>query len=87
MDGRAAEILRRRNGVGLAAVLADELTVYAGMPAAAFRPGAPYIGGQELLVARNETDRPLDMVLTYVNPATAVPGSPRSSAPPNGPVS
>jgi quercetin dioxygenase-like cupin family protein len=76
-------------GVHLVTVLSGTLTVYdAECQARIYGPGQPYVGGEELHLARNETDAPVEMAVTYVTRA----GAPRHSlrvaqpAPPGCPV-
>ncbi len=59
-------------GIHAVAVVSGELTVY-GNDCTPLRvvPGQPYIGGQELHMTRNETGQPVEMIVTYLNPATA----------------
>lgn len=74
-------------GIHAVAVVSGELAVYG--PDCVRRsvvPGDPYVGGQELHLARNETDRPVDMVVTYLNPAGRAPDH-GNAPPPNCPVS
>lgn len=57
-------------GIHAVAVLSGTLTVYDEQcRAQAFGPGQPYIGGQELHLVRNEGPAPVEMVVTYLNPA------------------
>lgn len=54
-------------GLHLVSILSGTLTVYgADCQPHTFGPGQPYMGGDELHVARNETDAPLEMAVTYV---------------------
>lgn len=54
-------------GVHLVSILSGTLTVYAAdCQPQTFGPGQPYIGGEEVHVARNETDAPVEMAVTYV---------------------
>jgi quercetin dioxygenase-like cupin family protein len=67
-------------GLHAVAVLSGELTVYD----SACRPqrvvaGEPYVGGQQLHLARNETSEPVHMVVTYLN--AVGPEPPRAGAP------
>lgn len=71
-------------GLHAIAVLSGELTIYdAACTPLRVVPGQPYVGGQELHLARNETDRPVEMIVTYLNPATAS-GDPGPRAAPAG---
>ena len=57
-------------GIHAVAVLSGTLTVYDGScQARTFGPGQPYIGGQELHLARNDTDAPVEMMVTYMSPS------------------
>lgn len=59
-------------GIHAVAVISGTLTVYdRNCQAQTFGPGQPYIGGQELHVARNETTAPLEMMVTYVSPSAS----------------
>lgn len=67
-------------GLHAVAVLTGELTVYDGK----CRPqrvvaGAPYVGGRELHLARNETAQRVRMTVTYLNALGPVP--PHAGAP------
>jgi quercetin dioxygenase-like cupin family protein len=71
-------------GIHAVAVLSGTLTVYDGQcQAQHYGPGRPYIGGQELHLARNETAAPVEMVVTYLNPSTSTKAD---SAHPEGPA-
>lgn len=70
-------------GLHAVAVLSGTLTMYDRQcRPERYVPGKPYVGGQELHLARNETAEPVVMVVTYVNatgPAAADdvrPGAP-----------
>ena len=66
------------------AVLSGELTVYdRDCVPQKFRPGTPYIGGRELHLVRNETDQPVELVVTYLNPAGAAGDAGQLAPPPN----
>lgn len=56
-------------GVHAVAILSGELVVTdANCVRTTYGPGNPYIGGQHLHLIRNETDGPVPMVVTYLNP-------------------
>lgn len=72
-------------GLHAVAVLSGELTIYDGE----CRPqrvvaGEPYVGGQDLHLARNETGGPVDMIVTYLN--AVGPPAPRLDPPAGCPV-
>jgi quercetin dioxygenase-like cupin family protein len=57
-------------GIHAVAVLSGTLTVYdEECRPQTFGPGQPYIGGQEPHRVRNEAQEPVQMVVTYLNPA------------------
>lgn len=57
-------------GIHAVAVLAGTLTVYDGeCRPQVVEPGRPYVGGQELHLARNDTAVPVEMIVTYINPS------------------
>jgi quercetin dioxygenase-like cupin family protein len=59
------------SGIHAVAVLSGTLTVYdKDCVARTYEPGRPYVGGQELHLVRNETDAPVVMAVTYLNPST-----------------
>lgn len=59
-------------GIHAVAVLSGTLTVYDDQcQVATFGPGNPYIGGRQLHLARNESDRAVEMVVTYISPTRA----------------
>ena len=59
------------SGIHAVAVLSGVLTVYdAQCHRQTFEPGRPYVGGQDLHLVRNETDAPVGMTVTYLNPST-----------------
>lgn len=73
-------------GLHAVAVLAGSLTVY-GPDCQAHRYGAgeSYVGGLTAHLARNETDEPVRMAVTYVFPAgTAMDGFNIPAPPPGG---
>jgi hypothetical protein len=50
-------------------VLSGVLTVYdGGCRRQSFEPGHPYVGGQQIHLVGNETDAPVTMIVTYLNP-------------------
>jgi hypothetical protein len=52
--------------------VSGELTIYGdSCRPQSVSPGHPYVGGRELHLARNETARPVEMIVTFLNPATA----------------
>jgi quercetin dioxygenase-like cupin family protein len=54
-------------GLHLVSILSGKLTVYGpDCQPQTFGPGQPYLGGDRPHVARNETDAPLEMAVTYV---------------------
>jgi quercetin dioxygenase-like cupin family protein len=60
----------RHTGIHAVAVLSGTLTVYDDRcHAQLVVPGRPYVGGQDLHLARNETTSPVEMVVTYLNAA------------------
>ena len=59
------------SGIHAVAVLSGTLTVYdAQCQPRSFRPGEPYVGGQDLHLVRNESDSPVEMSVTYLSPST-----------------
>lgn len=71
-------------GIHAVAVLSGVLTVYdAQCRPQTFEPGRPYVGGQELHLARNETGSPVQMTVTYLRPS-APTASTTHLAPPAG---
>jgi len=68
------------SGIHAVAVLSGVLTVYgADCVAQTFEPGRPYVGGQDVHLVRNETDAPVVMSVTYLNPTTG--GAPTRHVP------
>jgi quercetin dioxygenase-like cupin family protein len=60
----------RHTGLHAVAVVSGTLTVYGpDCQAHAYGPGEAYVGGQSVHLARNETDQPLEMAVTYLFPA------------------
>ena len=75
-------------GINAVAVLSGELAIYgADCVRQSVVPGQPYVGGQELHLARNETDRAVEMIVTYLNPARPAPDRGQQPAPPNCAIS
>ncbi|MCA1690712.1 MAG: hypothetical protein LC733_00370 [Actinobacteria bacterium] len=69
-------------GIHAVAVLSGTLTVYdSECRAQTFEAGRPYIGGQELHLARNETAVPVEMSVTYVSPSAPTTPSRHLPAP------
>ena len=74
-------------GLHAVAVVSGELAVYGpDCTRQAVVPGQPYVGGRELHLARNESDRPVDMIVTYLNPAGPTPDRGHVAAPQGCPV-
>ena len=74
-------------GLHAIAVVSVELTIYSdACTPLRVVPGQPYVGGQELHMARNETSQPVEMIVTYLNPATASGDPGPQAAPANCPV-
>lgn len=70
------------SGVHAVTVLSGVLTIYDGQcRATTFEPGQPYVGGQELHLARNETPVPVVMAVTYVSPSNGGAPTRRLPAP------
>ncbi len=70
------------SGIHAVAVISGTLTVYDGQCRAhTVEPGRPYVGGQEVHRARNQTAHPVEMVVTYLSPSAAA-DSPRRVASP-----
>lgn len=68
------------SGIHAVAVSTGVLTVYdAQCQAETFEPGRPYVGGQDVHLVRNETDAPVVMSVTYLNPSTG--GAPTRHVP------
>lgn len=70
-------------GMHALTVMSGTLTVYGpDCQAQRFTAGEAYVGGQGLHLARNETDRPVEMAVTYVFPSGTsledfvIPGAP-----------
>ncbi|HEX2046335.1 MAG TPA: hypothetical protein VHF27_01125 [Acidimicrobiales bacterium] len=58
-------------GIHAVSVTSGVLTVRtSGCPVRTFEPGRPYVGGQELHLVANETDAPVTMTVTYLNPSS-----------------
>lgn len=75
-------------GIHAVAVLSGELTVYDGQcHAETYAPGRPYVGGQQLHLVRNETDAPVVMSVTYLNPSAPTRSTEHFPAPVGCPVS
>ncbi len=73
----------RHTGIHAVAVLSGSLTVYDERCHAQFVvPGRPYVGGQELHLAQNETASPIEMVVTYLNSAGAANATVHAAASP-----
>jgi quercetin dioxygenase-like cupin family protein len=71
-------------GIHAVAVLSGVLTVYDGdCRRETFEPGRPYVGGQQTHLVRNETDAPVTMIVTYLNPSVPANSS-RHVPPPAG---
>ena len=71
-------------GIHAVAVLSGTLTIYdEGCRRETFGPGQSYVGGQANHLVRNETAAPVDMVVTYMNPAGPHESN-RQMAPPAG---
>lgn len=77
----------RHSGIHAVAVLSGTLTLYDRQcHAQLVVPGRPYVGGQELHLARNETSSPVEMVVTYLSPAGSANSTLHAASPcPNGP--
>jgi hypothetical protein len=59
----------RHSGMHAIAVLSGTLTIYGpDCQPARFGPGQSYVGGQGLHLARNESDEPVEMSVTYLFP-------------------
>jgi quercetin dioxygenase-like cupin family protein len=57
-------------GIHAVAVSSGALTIYdSHCRAQIVEPGRPYVGGQEPHLARNETDAPVEMTVTYISPS------------------
>lgn len=57
-------------GIHAVAVISGVLTVYdAGCQPRTVEAGRPYVGGQQPHLVRNETDAPVVMAVTYLNPS------------------
>lgn len=70
-------------GIHAVAVLSGTLTVYDAQCRPQYVvPGQPYVGGQELHLARNETQAPVEMIVTYINPSATAGADSRHAAPP-----
>lgn len=73
----------RHTGIHAVAVLSGALTFYdRECHAQLVVPGRPYVGGQDLHLARNETSAPVEMVVTYLSPAVPGNSTVRVAAPP-----
>lgn len=71
-------------GIHAVAVLSGSLTIYdEGCARHTYGPGESYVGGQLTHLVRNETGVPVEMVVTYLNPA-GPHDSNRRVAPPAG---
>lgn len=74
-------------GIHAVAVLSGTLTVYDGQcQAQTVEPGKPYVGGQQLHLVRNETDAPVHMTVTYLNPTANTTPTQHLPAPAGCPV-
>jgi quercetin dioxygenase-like cupin family protein len=70
------------SGIHAVAVLEGVLTVYDRQcQAQTFEPGRPYVGGQQPHLVRNETEAPVTMAVTYLNPPAPTSSTQRLSAP------
>ena len=70
-------------GIHAVAVLSGTLTVYGQRcHAQLVVPGRPYVGGQEMHLARNETSSPVEMVVTYLTSAGSASSTVRAAASP-----
>ncbi len=70
------------SGIHAVAIRSGALTVYdTSCGRQSFVPGRPYVGGQELHLARNETDEPVEMVVTYLTPAAQADSTRHASSP------
>jgi quercetin dioxygenase-like cupin family protein len=59
-------------GIHAVSVTSGVLTVHvSGCPTRTFEPGRPYVGGQEPHMVANETDAPVTMTVTYLNPSSS----------------
>ena len=73
----------RHSGIHAVAVVSGTLTVYDGRcNAQVVVPGRPYVGGQELHLARNETGSPVEMVVTYLSSAGSANSTVHAASPP-----
>ncbi|MDQ4068873.1 MAG: cupin domain-containing protein [Actinomycetota bacterium] len=71
-------------GIHAVAVISGVLTVYDSQcQRHTFEPGRPYVGGQQPHLVRNETDGPVTLAVTFLNPS-APTGSTEHLAPPAG---
>ena len=71
-------------GIHAVAVISGALTVYDSQcRRETFEPGRPYVGGQEPHLVRNESDAPVTLAVTFLNPSTPS-GSTERLAPPAG---
>lgn len=56
-------------GLHAVAVTAGRLTIYdSNCEPTTYSPGQPFVGGNDVHLARNETDQPVQMVVTYIVP-------------------
>lgn len=71
-------------GIHAVAVLSGALTVYDEQcRPTTYEPGRPYVGGQQPHLVRNESEVPVTMAVTYLNPP-APSGSTEQAARPTG---
>ena len=71
-------------GIHAVAVISGVLTVYDSQcQRQTFEAGRPYVGGQQPHLVRNESDGPVTMAVTFLNPSTAHRSTERL-APPAG---
>jgi quercetin dioxygenase-like cupin family protein len=76
-------------GVHAVAILSGTLTVYDDQcRPAQFGPGQPYVGGRQVHLARNDSDVPVEMVVTYIDLTRPQPSTTPAPPPPacSGPV-
>ncbi len=58
-------------GIHAVAVVSGTLTVYDDQcRRETFEPGRPYVGGQQPHLVRNESDAPVTLAVTFLNPST-----------------
>ena len=67
-------------GIHAVSVTSGVLTVHAsGCPTRTYEPGRPYVGGQQPHMVANETDAPVTMTVTYLNPSSPPNPEPRTT--------